>query len=53
MIDEGSCTSLCGGVRQWNGFGPLGEAIDDSEKDDSEKVHTPSYSCPQNHQGDS
>ena len=32
MTDEGSCTGLGGGVRQWNGFRPPGEAINDREE---------------------
>ena len=32
MTDEGSCTGLGGGVRQWNCFRPPGEAINDREE---------------------
>ena len=32
VMDEGSCTGLGGGVRQWYGVRPPGGAIDDHEK---------------------
>ena len=32
VTDEGSCTGLGGGVRQWNSFRPPSEAVDDREE---------------------
>ena len=32
VTNEGSSTSFCGSIRNWDGFRPPGEAVDDREE---------------------